>query len=306
MSVTNVRCYRVEHQTAYRYEEPVTLSHHQLRLTPRSLPHQHNQAHELALTPVPSYRCERTDAFGNSVTELAIESSHSELEIVARSTVTVSQREVPPAATTGPWEAAREALAYRAGWQPDPAVLEATRFLFESPHARVKRDLRAYASDCFKPGLPLLEAAKALMKKIHAEFKFDAEATTITTPVMKFFEQKRGVCQDFTHFMISCLRSTGLAARYVSGYVLTRPGPARQRPVGAEASHAWVSLFVPGAGWIDLDPTNNVMPSWEHITLGWGRDFSDVTPLRGVINGGGKQIIEVTVTVELDEAALIV
>jgi transglutaminase-like putative cysteine protease len=111
-------------------------------------------------------------------------------------------------------------------------------------------------------------------------------------------EQQRGVCQDFTHFMISCLRSTGLAARYVSGYVLTRPGPARQRPAGAEASHAWVSLLVPGAGWIELDPTNNVMPSWEHITLGWGRDFSDVTPLRGVINGGGKQTIEVTVTVE--------
>jgi transglutaminase-like putative cysteine protease len=162
----------------------------------------------------------------------------------------------------------------------------------------VKRDLRAYASDCFRPGLPLLEAARALMSKIHAEFKFDVEATTVTTPVMKFFEQQRGVCQDFNHFMISCLRSTGLAARYVSGYVLTRPGPARQRPAGAEASHAWVSLFVPGAGWIELDPTNNVMPSWEHITLGWGCDFSDVTPLRGVINGGGKQTIEVTVTVE--------
>jgi transglutaminase-like putative cysteine protease len=162
----------------------------------------------------------------------------------------------------------------------------------------VKRDLRAYASDCFRPGLPLLEAARALMSKIHAEFKFDVEATSVTTPVMKFFEQQRGVCQDFNHFMISCLRSTGLAARYVSGYVLIRPGPARQRPAGAEASHAWVSLFVPGAGWIELDPTNNVMPSWEHITLGWGCDFSDVTPLRGVINGGGKQTIEVTVTVE--------
>jgi transglutaminase-like putative cysteine protease len=144
------------------------------------------------------------------------------------------------------------------------------------------------------------------MSKIHAEFKFDAEATTITTAVMKFFEQKRGVCQDFTHFMISCLRSTGLAARYVSDYLLTRSGPARQRPVGAEASHAWVALFVPGAGWIELDPTNNVMPSWEHITLGWGRDFSDVTPLRGVINGGGKQTIEVTVAVELDETSSIV
>jgi transglutaminase-like putative cysteine protease len=247
MSVTHVRRYRVEHQTAYRYEEPVTLSHHQLRLTPRPLPHQHSQAYELALTPVPAYRCQRLDAFGNSVIEIAIESAHSELEIVARSTVELSQREVPPAEKTAPWEAVREALAYRAGWRPDPAVLEATRFLFESPHARVKRVLRAYAGDCFRPGLPLLEAARALMSKIHAEFKFDAEATTVTTPVMKFFEQKRGVCQDFTHFMISCLRSTGLAARYVSGYLMTRSGPARQRPVSADASHAWVALFVPDA-----------------------------------------------------------
>jgi transglutaminase-like putative cysteine protease len=306
MSAISLRRYRVEHQTAYHYQEPVTLSHHQLRLTPRPLSHQRSQAHELALTPAPAYRCERSDAFGNSVTELAIESAHSELEIVARSIVEVSRREMPQADKTVAWEDAREALAYRAGWRPDPAVLEATRFVFESPHARVKRDLRAYASDCFRPGLPLLEAANLLMSKIHAEFKFDAEATTVTTPVMKFFEQKRGVCQDFTHFMISCLRSTGLAARYVSGYLMTRPGPARQRPVGAEASHAWVALFVPGASWIELDPTNNVMPSWEHITLGWGRDFSDVTPLRGVINGGGKQTIEVTVTVELDETSSIV
>jgi transglutaminase-like putative cysteine protease len=306
MSATSVRCYRVEHQTAYRYDEPVTLSHHQLRLTPRPLPHQRSQAHELALTPAPAYRCERSDAFGNSVTELAIESAHSELEIVARSTVEVSQREMPQADKTLAWEEARDVLAYRAGWRPDPAVLEAARFLFESPNARVKRDLRAYASDCFRPRRPLLGAAKDLMSKIHAEFKFDAEATTVTTPVMKFFEQKRGVCQDFTHFMISCLRSTGLAARYVSGYVLTQPGRARQRVAGAEASHAWVALFVPSLGWIELDPTNNVMPSGEHITLGWGRDFSDVTPLRGVINGGGNQTIEVTVAVELDETASIV
>jgi transglutaminase-like putative cysteine protease len=136
------------------------------------------------------------------------------------------------------------------------------------------------------------------MAKIHGEFKFDAAATSVTTPVMKFFEQKRGVCQDFTHLMISCLRSTGLAARYVSGYLLTRPAPGKPRRVGADVSHAWVSLFVPGEGWIDFDPTNNVMPALEHITLGWGRDFSDVTPLRGVINGGGEQTLEVKVSVE--------
>ena len=138
----------------------------------------------------------------------------------------------------------------------------------------------------------------ALMAKIHAEFKFDAKATTVTTPVMTFFTHKHGVCQDFTHLMISCLRSTGLAARYVSGYLLTRPAPGKPRRVGADASHAWISLFVPDLGWIDFDPTNNVMPSLEHITVGWGRDFSDVTPLRGVINGGGEQTLEVKVTVQ--------
>ena len=201
-------------------------------------------------------------------------------------------------AKTAAWETVRDTLAYRAAWHPEPAILDATQFLFESPYARVKRSLRAYAGDCFEPGRPILAAATALMAKIHGEFKFDAAATNVTTPVMKFFEQKRGVCQDFTHLMISCLRSTGLAARYVSGYLLTRPAPGKPRRVGADVSHAWVSLFVPGNGWVDLDPTNNVMPSLEHITLGWGRDFSDVTPLRGVINGGGEQTLEVKVTVE--------
>jgi transglutaminase-like putative cysteine protease len=301
MSAVSVRCYRAEHRTTYRYSEPVTLSHQQLRLTPRHLAYQRSRTHEVTITPAPTYRRERTDAFGNPVTEIAIESAHSTLEIVGRSNVEVGGRELPEADKTAAWETVREALAYRAGWCPDPLALEATEFLFESPHGRVKRDLRAYASDCFRPGRSVLEAAEALMGKIHAEFKFDAEATTTTTPVMTFFKQKRGVCQDFTHFMISCLRSTGLAARYVSGYLVTRSAPGKQRPVGAEASHAWVALFVPGSGWIELDPTNNVLPSWGHITLGWGRDFSDVTPLRGVINGGGEQTLTVKVTVEADD-----
>ena len=301
MSADSVRCYRLEHRTTYRYSEPVTLSHQQLHLTPRSLVYQRSPAHEVTITPAPNYRRERTDAFGNPVTEIAIESAHRTLEIVARSVVEVARRELPEADGTTPWEAVREALAYRAGWRPDPLALEATEFMFESPHARVKRDLRAYASDCFRPERSVLEAAQALMGKIHAEFKFDPEATTTTTPVMTFFKQKRGVCQDFSHFMISCLRSTGLAARYVSGYLVNRPAPGKQRPVGAEASHAWVALFVPGSGWIELDPTNNVLPSREHITLGWGRDFSDVTPLRGVINGGGEQTLAVKVTVEGDD-----
>ena len=290
--------YRVEHCTAYRYSEPVMLSHQQLHLTPRVLDYQLIREHEVVIEPVPAQQRHITDAFGNPLTEIAIEAAHSSLDITARTTLAVAERRVIDPTETPAWESVRAALAYRAAWHPEPAILEATEFLFESPYTRLKRKLRAYAEDCFEPGRPILAAATALMAKIHGEFKFDTGTTNVTTPVMKFFEQKRGVCQDFTHLMISCLRSTGLAARYVSGYLLTRPRPGKPRRIGADASHAWVSLFVPGAGWIDIDPTNNVLPSAEHITVAWGRDFFDVTPLRGVINGGGAQTLKVKVTVE--------
>ena len=298
MSQNGARHYRVEHYTAYRYSEPVMLSHQQLHLTPRPLDYQPIQDHEVAIKPTPTQQRKMIDAFGNPVTEIAIEAAHTTLDIIARTTVAVAQRPLIDPAQTPAWESVRDGLAYRAGWHPEPAILDATHFLFESPYVRLKRTLRAYAGDCFEPGRPILEVATALMAKIHGEFKFDAAATNVTTPVMEFFEQKRGVCQDFTHLMISCLRSTGLAARYVSGYLLTRPAPGKPPRVGADVSHAWVSLFVPGNGWIDFDPTNNVMPSLEHITLAWGRDFSDVTPLRGIINGGGEQTLEVKVAVE--------
>jgi transglutaminase-like putative cysteine protease len=298
MSRNGARHFRVEHYTAYRYSEPVMLSHQQLHLTPRALDYQLIEGHEVVIKPAPTQQRKIIDAFANPVTEIAIEAAHTTLDIIAKSTVAVMERRVINPENTAAWETVRDALAYRAAWRPEPAILDATQFLFESPYARVKRSLRAYAGDCFEAGRPILAAATALMAKIHGEFKFDAAATSVTTPVMKFFEQKRGVCQDFTHLMISCLRSTGLAARYVSGYLLTHPAPGKPRRIGADVSHAWVSLFVPGSGWFDLDPTNNVMPSLEHITLGWGRDFSDVTPLRGVINGGGEQTLEVIVTVE--------
>lgn len=298
MSENGTQRYRLEHQTVYRYSEAVMLSHQQLHLTPRPVSHQHTLSHEIVIAPTPALRRETTDAFGNPMTEIAIESPHNRLEITARAHVEARALQAPGAMQTPPWESVREALQYRAGWRPGPAILEATQFLFESPHTRVNRALRAYATDCFKPGQPVLSGAVLLMAKIYDEFQFEAGATTVTTPVMKMFEQKRGVCQDFAHFIISCLRSTGLAARYVSGYLLTRPPPGKPRRAGADVSHAWASLFVPGNGWIDLDPTNNVLPSIEHITLGWGRDFSDVTPLRGVINGGGLQTLDVRVTVE--------
>ena len=298
MSQQLTRHYRVEHSTAYRYAEPVMLSHQQLHLTPRPLDYQTVEQHEVAIKPAPTHRHNFVDAFGNPVTDIAIETTHTTLDIVAQTKLSVTERVSADPETTPAWETVRDALAYRAAWHPEPALLEATQFLFESPHARVKRTLRTYASDCFVPGRPILTAAMELMHKIHREFKFDATATNVTTPVMKFFEQKRGVCQDFTHLMISCLRSIGLPARYTSGYLLTRPAPGKPRRVGADASHAWVSLFIPSHGWVELDPTNNLRPAVEHVTVSWGRDFADVTPLRGIINGGGEQILEVKVTVE--------
>lgn len=297
MSPSDVRRYRVEHQTTYHYSAPVSLSHQQLHLTPRPVVCQQVHSHEVRITPEPTLRHETNDAFGNPVTVLTLEAGHEALEVVARSTIEVSPRVLPISEETPPWETVREALTYRATWHPDATVLDATQFLFESPHVRVKRDLRQYASECFPPGRSLFAAANALMGKIHTDFTFDAAATTVTTSVLSFFEKKRGVCQDFSHFMISCLRSLGLAARYVSGYLLTHPPPGKPRRIGADASHAWVSVFVPGVGWIDFDPTNNLQPSVEHITIGWGRDFLDVTPVRGVIHGGGTQTLDVKVTV---------
>ena len=298
MTAAIARRYRIEHHTAYRYSEPVMLSHQQLHLTPLPLGYQQLHRHEIVIAPQPTVRREIADAFGNRITEIAVESAHRELAIDALSELTVHPPPIPRPDETPPWESVRETLRYRAGWRPQREVLEATQFLFESPCTRVKRDLRSYAAECLKPDRPILAAAESLMARIHGEFRFHPGATTVTTPVMTFFAQKRGVCQDFAHLMISCLRSSGLAARYVSGYLLTRPPPGKPRRVGADASHAWVSLFVPGTGWVALDPTNNVFPSVEHITIGWGRDFSDVTPLRGVINGGGVQKLEVKVTVE--------
>ncbi|NOT57653.1 MAG: transglutaminase family protein [Deltaproteobacteria bacterium] len=297
MNATDARRYRVEHRTSYRYSAPVSLSHQQLHLTPRPVGCQQVHSHEVRVTPEPTLRHESRDPFGNPVTVLTLETAHDTLDVVARSTIEVSSRVPSSGEESPPWESVREALTYRASWEPDAAILEAAQFLFESPHVRVKRDLRQYASDCFPPGRSLFAAVHALMGKIHTEFKFDATATTVTTSVLSFFEKKRGVCQDFSHFMISCLRSLGLAARYVSGYLLTHPPPGKPRRIGADASHAWVAVFVPGVGWIDFDPTNNLVPSVEHITIGWGRDFLDVTPVRGVIHGGGTQTLEVKVTV---------
>ncbi|MBF1164115.1 MAG: transglutaminase family protein [Dechloromonas agitata] len=290
--------YHVLHETRYDYGSPVSLSQQQLHLSPRILAWQQVEEQCVDIEPTPSWRRDGLDAFGNPVTWVAFHAPHDSLLIRSVMTIAVEPHLPGDLKNSPPWEAVRDRLAYDAT-DPQPADLDATRFLFESPHVRIKHELADYAADCFPPGKPLLLCVQALMAKIFTEFTFDPEATTVSTPVLDVLENKRGVCQDFAHLMIACLRALGLAARYVSGYLLTRPPPGKPRLIGADASHAWVSVYVPGSeyGWVDFDPTNNLLPDTEHITLSFGRDFSDISPLRGIILGGGGAEPEVAVTV---------
>lgn len=295
-----VYAYHLLHETSYRYSLPVHLSHQMLRLTPRSLPWQSCTSHAIRIAPEPQNLRFLIDSFGNPMQSFSLELDHTELTAFAESWVELTPRGLP--AATLPWEQVRDTLDYRAGRRMLPDDLLATHYLFESQHVRIKREFGRYAAECFQPGLPLMAGIDALMKRIFSEFTFDPHATTVSTPVTEVFMQKRGVCQDFAHFMLSCLRSLGLAARYVSGYLVTEPPPGQPRLIGADASHAWVSVYCPaqdgGSGvWIDADPTNGVFPDISHITLGWGRDFLDVSPLRGVLIGGGEQTMTVAVTV---------
>lgn len=298
--------YHVLHETRYDYGSLVSLSQQQLHLSPRVLAWQQVEEQCIAIEPPPTWRRDGQDAFGNPVTWVAFHVPHEELVIRSVMTIAVAPHLPGDLEDSLPWEEVRDRLAYDAT-DPRPEDLDATRFLFESPHVRIKHELAAYAADCFPPGTPVLVGAERLMAKIFDEFEFDPEATTVSTPVLEVLENKRGVCQDFAHLMIACLRSLGLAARYVSGYLLTRPPPGKPRLIGADASHAWVSVYAPGNGhdWVDFDPTNNLLPNTEHITLSFGRDFSDISPLRGIILGGGGTEPDVAVTVfPLDEEAL--
>ncbi|MBI2276985.1 MAG: transglutaminase family protein [Dechloromonas sp.] len=295
--------YHVQHETRYDYGSAVSLSQQQLHLSPRILDWQKIEEQRIDIEPLPTWRRDGRDAFGNPATWIAFHAPHAALVIRSAMTIAITPHLPQDIAQSLPWEVVRDRLAYDAE-APQPEDLDATRFLFESPHVRIKHELAAYAADCFPPGRPILIGTQALMAKIFAEFTFDPEATTVSTPVMEVLENKRGVCQDFAHLMIACLRALGLAARYVSGYLLTRPPPGKPRLIGADASHAWVSVYAPGStyDWVDFDPTNNLLPDTEHITVAIGRDFSDVSPLRGIILGGGGTEPEVAVTVvPLDE-----
>jgi transglutaminase-like putative cysteine protease len=288
--------YQIFHDTHYKYDSPVSLAQQLAHLWPRPCTWQRCTQQELLISPVPTSRRDELDVFGNPLTRLAFERPHDELQVNARLRVEVLARPSLDFEQSAGWNATSSALTY-SGMPLSPTIIEACRFRFESPYVHLKQTFVDFSASCFSPNRPLLLCVQALMEKIFTEFTFDEEATQVATPLVEVLENRRGVCQDFAHLMLACLRSRGLAARYISGYLLTQPPPGQPRLIGADASHAWVSVFCPVLGWVDFDPTNNVQPTLEHISLAWGRDFSDVSPLRGVILGGGSHDPEVEVTV---------
>ncbi len=285
--------YEITHTTTYEYSDPVSLSHHTLRLHPRELPRQRCLESELQILPRAGVMESHFDYFGNRMTFATVEGAHRKLVATARSRVTVKAPAWPVRADTPKWEAVRD---FTLGYKADE-ILEAREFVYSSPLIPKEPEFAEYAAPSFTPRRAVLDAVLDLTDRIHGDFKFDSKATNVATPLEEVLKLRRGVCQDFAQLEIACLRTMGIPARYVSGYLETDPPPGKPRLVGADASHAWVSFFCPGVGWIDVDPTNNLLPSARHITVAWGRDYSDVSPVRGVILGSGEHSMKVAVDV---------
>lgn len=290
--------YRITHKTTYEYKRPVAFGNHAVCLTPRSSERFRLLDNALQVSPTPATVTRRIDFFGNQVTLFTVQDPHEVLEVQAISEVRVEGTAAAWPANSVSWEDAAKSLPFG----EDAAGLDAYQFVFASPRVPTSEEFAAYAKPSFPAGRPLTEALLDFTDRIHRDFRFDSKATGVRTKPEEVLRLKRGVCQDFAQLQIACLRSLGLAARYVSGYLRTTPPPGRARLVGADASHAWVSAYHPETGWLDMDPTNNVVPSDGHVTLAWGRDYGDVSPVRGVIVGGHDHTLEVAVDMEpLDE-----
>lgn len=295
---------QILHHTRYIYSAAVDLAQHMVHLSPVDTPMQRVISHRLDIDPLPTHLDRSNDAFGNCRCFFSLQSAHDALSVRAHSLVDTT---APPAIRTEDspaWERVRERYRYRAAAPYDPAVA----FTFASPQVPRDEAFQAFARPAFAPGTPWLEAVRLLMERIHRELRYESASTAVNTPALDALAQGKGVCQDFAHIMLGCLRSMGLPARYVSGYLLTQPPPGRPRLLGADASHAWVSVHLPPdaeaqtqGSWIDFDPTNNrwglESPGEDYVRLAVGRDFSDLSPMRGVIQGGGDHVLEVGVTV---------
>jgi transglutaminase-like putative cysteine protease len=285
--------YRVVHRTRYRYSAPVSRCRNEGHLRPRDTERQHCVASDLVVEPAPTSWTERTDYFGNPVDSFAVDGPFFELTITSTSSVSVTEQSPPPPGGQ-PWEEVRETLAT----ELTPEVLRAREFCFESPLVPVSSNVRDYAEPSFRADRPLVDAVSELVERIYVDFLYDPGFTTVTTPLEDVLTYRRGVCQDFAHLAIGCLRTMGLAARYVSGYLETAPPSEEERLVGADATHAWASVFLPGWGWLDVDPTNDQIAGPNYVTTAWGRDYSDVSPVKGIVFGGGDSpLLEVSVDV---------
>ncbi len=290
--------YKVVHTTTYSYSESVPVCHNQVHLTPRDTARQTCLTHRLSIRPAPTSVERAVDYFGNQVHYFNVQEAHQKMVVAAISKVRVRGLAPPSPEATSPWELVRDWTRGR----ESHLRLDSYQFTFDSPQVSAAANLLDYALPSFPAGRPILAALLDLVARIHRDFAYDPLATTVSTPLDEVLRLRRGVCQDFAHLAIGCLRSLGLSARYVSGYLLTVPPQGQPRLVGADASHAWFSTYCPEIGWIDLDPTNNCIPSAQHITLAWGRDYGDVCPIKGVFVGGGQHGMSVAVDVlPLDE-----
>jgi transglutaminase-like putative cysteine protease len=286
--------YDIRHVTTYAYESAVSFARCSLRLEPKSGDGQQLVSHSVDIRPRPAERTIRRDFFGTHTESVLIETAHRSLRIDSRSRVSVSRRAPDRAAPSPAWERVRDVASEAASLGPSSPV----GYVFASSLIPVLRPVTAYASASFSPGRGMLAGAADLMRRIRSDFKYDPKATVISTPLNEVFEKRHGVCQDFAHVMIAGLRGLGLPAAYVSGYLRTIPPPGKPRLQGADATHAWVSAWC-GAelGWIGFDPTNDLLIENDHIILAFGRDFSDVSPVDGIIVGSRKQKLGVAVDV---------
>jgi transglutaminase-like putative cysteine protease len=284
--------YRIQHTTTYHYASPVRVCHNLVMLSPRNDAYTKVLNHRLQIRPTSPTMRKREDYFGNVFYAFSIEESHRQLVIISTARVRVIERVISD--DMMPWNFVREQVAT----QSDPRWLEACRFAYNSPRIQVAREFAEYATPSFNHGRDIVEASMELSSRIHRDFKYDVAATQVDTTTMEAFKLRRGVCQDFAHIQIACLRSLGICARYVSGYLRTLPPPGKERLIGADQSHAWVSVYCGiEKGWVDFDPTNNCLANVNHVPIAWGRDYSDVSPMRGVFLGGGEHRMDVSVDV---------
>lgn len=285
--------YRINHRTQYRYHEPVTLGHTLLVLAARNTPWQQRERFHLRIQPNPGALDEMDDWFGNHGHYFEVQKPHDQLVINAHSVVQTYPRPMPFPEETPPWE--KVVVDFLKDRQPDQRLDRL--FLLNSPMAMPFPALQDYAAFSFPKGRPLLAAVMDLTRRINTDFAYTPGSTTISTPLSEVLERRVGVCQDFAHFEIACLRAMGIPARYVSGYLETLPPPGQTKLMGVDASHAWIAVKVPELGWVDVDPTNDMFCGERHVTVAWGRDYNDVPPLRGMVIGGSPSFLEVSVDV---------